>query len=73
MPEVGMLERLLRCRPPRGVPRQQRRDKGHRPGGGLGTQNLEATIQCGPIKKLYVLWESRFVLGLIQINMARFS
>ena len=47
MPEVGVLERLLRRRPPRGVPGQQRRDEGHRPGGGLGAQDLEETAMSG--------------------------
>ena len=44
MPEVGVLEGLLRSRPPRGVPGQQRRDEGNSPGGGLGAQNLEVTV-----------------------------
>ena len=47
MPEIGVLEGLLRGRPPRGVPGQQGRDKGHRPGGGLGAQDLEETAMSG--------------------------
>ena len=47
MPEEGVLECLLRRRPPRGVPGQQRGYKGHRPRRGLGTKNLEGISMTG--------------------------